>query len=76
MLHVPAQAEQSVYSSRMVTRSPIFFGWFVMLAGTFGMIMTSPGQTYGVSIFIEHFIVDLGVSRSLVSTYYAIGTFE
>ena len=45
-----------------------------MLAGSFGMIMTSPGQTYGVSIFIEHFIADLGVSRSMVSTYYAIGT--
>ena len=60
--------------SRMVTHSPIFFGWFVMLAGSFGLIMTSPGQTYGISVFIEHFITDLGVSRSLVSTYYAIGT--
>lgn len=58
----------------MVTRSPVFFGWIVMLAGSFGMIMTSPGQTYGVSIFIEHFIADLGISRSMVSTYYAIGT--
>ena len=58
----------------MVTNSPVFFGWIVMLAGSFGMIMTSPGQTYGVSIFIEHFINDLDISRSLVSTYYAIGT--
>ncbi len=74
MLHVPPQIEHPSRSSRMVTHSPIFFGWIVMLAGSFGMIMTSPGQTYGVSIFIEHFIVDLGVSRSLVSTYYAIGT--
>ncbi len=58
----------------MVTKSPVFFGWIVMLAASFGLIMTSPGQTYGVSIFIEHFIADLGVSRSMVSTYYAIGT--
>jgi MFS family permease len=58
----------------MVTNSPVFFGWIVMLAGSFGMIMTSPGQTYGVSLFIEHFITDLGISRSMVSTYYAIGT--
>jgi len=36
--------------------------------------MTSPGQTYSVSIFIEHFIKDLGISRSLVSTLYTMGT--
>lgn len=68
------QPDRSSHSSRIVTRSPIFFGWIVLLAGSFGMIMTSAGQTYGVSIFIEHFIADLGVSRTLVSTYYTIGT--
>lgn len=45
-----------------------------MAAGTFGIIMTSPGQTYTVSIFVEHFIDDLGISRSLISTLYSIGT--
>jgi MFS family permease len=74
MLRASAPAESATSSSRMVTHSPVFFGWLVMLAGSLGLIMTSPGQTYGVSIFIEHFITDLGVSRSLVSTYYAIGT--
>ena len=80
MLRAPAQIDQptqldpSAHRSRMINRSPVFFGWIVMLAGSFGMIMTSPGQTYGVSIFIEHFITDLGISRSVVSSYYAIGT--
>ena len=46
-----------------------------MLVGTLGMIMSSPGQTYVVSIFIEDFIADLGISRSLVSTLYTLGTF-
>ena len=46
-----------------------------MLVGTLGMIMSSPGQTYVVSIFIESFIADLGISRSLVSTLYTLGTF-
>ena len=46
-----------------------------MLIATLGMIMTSPGQTYVVSIFIEDFITDLGISRSLVSTLYTLGTF-
>ena len=36
--------------------------------------MTSPGQTYSVSIFIQHFIRDLSISRSLVSTLYTLGT--
>ena len=45
-----------------------------MVIGTLGMIMTSPGQTYVVSIFIENFITDLGISRSLVSTLYTLGT--
>jgi MFS family permease len=57
-----------------VVRLPVFYGWVIMAAGTFGIIMTSPGQTYTVSIFIEHFIEDLGISRSLVSTLYSAGT--
>ena len=36
--------------------------------------MTSPGQTYSFSIFIERFIKDLGISRSVVSTLYTFGT--
>ena len=60
--------------SRMIQRIPFFYGWFVLAAGTLGLILTSPGQTYSISIFIEHFITDLGISRSLVSTFYTIGT--
>ena len=45
-----------------------------MFIATLGMIMTSPGQTYVVSIFIESFITDLGISRSLVSVLYTLGT--
>lgn len=65
---------QAIRRSRLVSQSPIYYGWIILLMGTLGMIMTSPGQTYAVSIFIEHFITDLGVSRSLVSTLYTAGT--
>ncbi|MBI1297130.1 MFS transporter [bacterium] len=61
-------------TSRVIRRSPIYYGWIIAIAATLGMIMTSPGQTYAVSIFLEHFIVDLGISRSLVSTLYTLGT--
>ena len=69
---MPEQMEVS--RSRLVSKSPIFYGWIILLIGTLGMIMTSPGQTYVVSIFIEDFIADLGISRSLVSTLYTLGT--
>jgi MFS transporter, OFA family, oxalate/formate antiporter len=64
----------SPQTSRVVNRSPVFYGWVIMLAGTLGLIMTGPGQTYAVSIFIEHFLEDLAISRSLASTLYAGGT--
>jgi len=46
----------------------------ILAAGTFGIIMTSPGQTYIIQAFIEEFIGELGLSRTLVSTLYMIGT--
>ena len=36
--------------------------------------MSGPGQTIGVSVFVDHFISDLGLTRSGVSTAYLIGT--
>ena len=36
--------------------------------------LSGPGQTVGVSVFIDHFIADLGLSRSQVATAYLIGT--
>ena len=64
----------AIRRSWVISHSPVFYGWVIMLMGTLGMVMTSPGQTYAVSVFIEYFINDLGISRSLVSTLYTIGT--
>ncbi|MEJ2287727.1 MAG: MFS transporter [Deinococcales bacterium] len=60
--------------SRVIERTPFFYGWVVLAAGTFGMMMTTPGQTLGVSVFLDKIIADLGVSRSLVSLLYTVGT--
>ena len=64
----------AIRSSRLINLTPVYYGWIILLMGTLGMIMTAPGQTYAVSIFIEHLIADLGLSRSLVSSLYTIGT--
>ena len=63
-----------VRTSRLVNASPVYYGWIILAVGATGLIMTSPGQTYAVSVFIDYFIADLGISRSLVSTLYTVGT--
>lgn len=70
----PPSSRPPLQRSRLVQGAPVFYGWVILAVGTLGVIMTSPGQTYAVSIFIEHFIDDLGLSRSLVSSLYAGGT--
>jgi len=59
---------------RLIAKTPFFYGWVIVAVATFGLIMSSPGQTYAVSLFIEHFIADLGLSRSVVSSLYSLGT--
>ena len=60
--------------SRVVQNSPVYYGWIILLVGTFGMIMTTPGQTAGVSVFLDKIIADLGLKRSTVSLMYTLGT--
>lgn len=66
--------EAPLRRSRLIDRSPVFYGWIVLAVATLGMMMTIPGQTVGVSIFLDGIIADLGLSRSEVSTLYLIGT--
>jgi MFS family permease len=61
-------------ASSLVHRSPVYYGWVVLGVATLGMAATLPGQTAGVSLFIDAFIDDLGVSRSLVSWCYTVAT--
>ena len=57
-----------------LTRHKTFFGWRMVALAAITGAMTGPGQTIGVSVFIDHFIEDLAISRSEVSTAYLIGT--
>lgn len=75
---LPENVERSIQINQSPTsianKSPFYYGWVITIVATLGLIMTSPGQTYSVSIFIEHFISDLDLSRSLVSTLYTVAT--
>jgi MFS family permease len=58
-------AERSEFADR---------GWFVLLLATIAAVCTGPGQTIGVSVFIDYFVDDLSLSRSEVSVAYLVGT--
>ncbi len=49
-------------------------GWFVLVASMLGVFMTLPGQTIGVSVFIDYLGADLELSRAQVLLLYSIGT--
>ena len=46
----------------------------MLLLAIITAVMTGPGQTIGVSVFIDHLVSALGISRSLVSSAYLVGT--
>jgi len=49
-------------------------GWIVLAAGAVGVFMTTPGQTVGVSAFVDHIAADLGLPREQVVMLYSVGT--
>jgi len=46
----------------------------ILAAGTIGILMSIPGQTTGVSVFIENLLRDLEISRNNLSLAYLFGT--
>ena len=68
------ETNPTIRQSRLIDACPVFYGWVILVASTIGIVLTSPGQTYAISAYIDSFIEDLGVSRSLVSTLYTTGS--
>ncbi len=53
---------------------PFFYGWIILIVSSFGIVMSIPGQTMGVSAFTEHLIKALKLSRTDLTMAYMIGT--
>jgi MFS family permease len=49
-------------------------GWTVLGAAAVGVFMTVPGQTVGVSAFVDPLARDLGLAREQVILLYSLGT--
>ncbi len=56
------------------SKSPFFYGWIAMIAGTIGVLCSIPGQTMGVSVFTNYLIDSLQLSRDALSSAYLLGT--
>ncbi len=58
----------------LYARLPFYYGWVIMIAAAIGVLASIPGQTMGVSVFTDHLIGALRVTRVEISTAYMIGT--
>ncbi len=70
----PTSSAPPPRTSRVIGRFPFFYGWVILAAGMLGIIMMGPSQTFTVSVFIDSFVADLGISRGNVSLLYGIAT--
>ena len=53
---------------------PHFSGWTMLGIAGFVLLLSTPAQTYGFSVFIDPMLTQLGLSRSLVSAAYTVAT--
>lgn len=57
-----------------VSRLPFYYGWVILIIGSLGILASVPGQTMGVSVFTDHLMDALGISRVGISSAYMAGT--
>ncbi|MEM6697111.1 MAG: MFS transporter [Bacteroidota bacterium] len=53
---------------------PFFYGWVIIFIGTVGVLMSTPGQTIGLSTFTDSLIEALMINRDQLSLAYMFGT--
>jgi MFS family permease len=54
--------------------NPRYYGWAIVGIGMLCSALSSPGQSFAISLYLEHLIADLGISRVELSTLYAMAT--
>jgi MFS family permease len=60
---------------RPAVRGPIRSSqWRILFSATAAIALTAPGQTVGLSVFVDPLITDLHLTRTQISTAYLIGT--
>lgn len=54
--------------------SPTYYGWAIVALGFLSSALTSPGQSFAVSLYLEPVMADLGITRVEISSIYAMAT--
>ncbi len=70
----PTLPSPPLRNSRIIRWMPFYYGWVILSVGMLGIVMMGPSQTFTVSLFIDHIVADLGISRSVVSLIYGVAT--
>ena len=50
------------------------YGWMIILIAALSTFFSAPGQTYFISGFIDIYVNELSLDRSMVSTLYSLAT--
>ena len=58
----------------IVSKTPFYYGWVILVVSALGYFVSGPGQTYSVSIFVDPIISELSWSRTMVSGLYTAGS--
>lgn len=69
------EQKQAGHHDAVVSRVPFFYGWVMLPVAMLIQIATSPGQTFGVSVFNPFLRESLSLSQSAFSGAYTLGTF-
>jgi cyanate permease len=56
-------------------RWPFFYGWMVLAWGILGVLLSVPGQTTGLTAFVEPLLQAFAIDRVDLTDAYFIGTF-
>jgi MFS family permease len=58
----------------IVSKVPFFYGWLMVIITLTATILSSPAQTYGISVFNPFLRLELNLSHSQISGAYMFGT--
>jgi MFS family permease len=70
----PVAPVGAVLSTQPAARAPLFYGWWMLGLAMLAAIATSPGQTFGVSIFNEPLRIEMRLTHGQLALAYMIGT--
>jgi MFS family permease len=67
--------QEEANNDPIASRIPFFYGWLMVFIAITAYILSSPAQTYGISVFNPFLRQDLNLSHSQISGAYMLGTF-